>query len=418
MKLSDKLALKRSEVAERLNELNGKDELTAEERQELEAKDAELRDLGKRWRTAVEADDALGDAAQEEREEKPENTEAPEAREWNQMVGRVELRNYLGAIANEKPVQGVEAEVQQELSLRSNEVPWLALAPFASPEDRAVTVNTNVENKVNHEIIARVFARSATAFLGVEMPMVGVGEQNYPIISSAGAAETRTPGQATTDRTLALEANLIKPTRLTVTYTWQREQAVVVGGLEEAIRNDMSQAMSDALDKQILTGDGQNSNVRGFLTELADPTAATTEETFLSYNTKTVGFVDGIYATGLPGVKQLVGPETYRHMAVQFLGDNPVNSESAEAYLRRVSGGVMASANMKAAASKKQDAIVARTGIHSGHAYAPVWQGVSFIRDEITKADSGEVKLTAIALFGFKIVREAAYSRVNYQVAK
>lgn len=416
MTLAQRMALKRSEIVERLNELGAKNDPTAEERQEEEKLSTDLKDVEKRWRMAVENEDLTPETRETETETETETTS--EQREWSDILGRVELRAYLDAVTHEKAPTGAELELQQALNLRANQVPWQAIAPLPGVEERDVTVGTDVEAQMNQRIIERVFFQSATAFLGVTMPMVGVGEIAYPIITGGATAEMKAKGAAVADSTMTLAADKISPTRLTVTYKWQREQAATVQGLEAALRSDLSMSMSDALDVQVLTGNGTAPNVNGFLAELADPTAATAEETFETYNSKIADFIDGKFAPQLGSLRQLAGVDTYKHMAVKFLGANPVNAESAQAYLMRITGGVRSSGNLPAQdAAKKQDAIVVRNARYSGHAYAPMWQGVTFIRDEITGAKSGEITLTAVALWGFKIVREDAYARVNYQVA-
>ena len=51
-------------------------------------------------------------------------------------------------------------------------------------------------------------------------------------------------------------------------------------------------------------------------------------------------------------------------------------------------------------------------------ATAALWSGFELtIRDEVTKAAEGRVALTALALWNFKVVREAAYTRAAIQIA-
>ena len=232
MTLAQRMALKRSEIVERLNELGAKNDPTAEERQEEEKLSTDLKDVEKRWRMAVENEDLTP----ETRETETETETTSEQREWSDILGRVELRAYLDAVTHEKAPTGAELELQQALNLRANQVPWQAIAPLPGVEERDVTVGTDVEAQMNQRIIERVFFQSATAFLGVTMPMVGVGEIAYPIITGGATAEMKAKGAAVADSTMTLAADKISPTRLTVTYKWQREQTATVQGLEAALR--------------------------------------------------------------------------------------------------------------------------------------------------------------------------------------
>ena len=67
------------------------------------------------------------------------------------------------------------------------------------------------------------------------------------------------------------------------------------------------------------------------------------------------------------------------------------------------SGGVRTSAHVPAVANKLQDAVAARGMLR--HCVAPIWEGVTIIPDEVTKAASGEIVLTAVLLHAVKVIR-------------
>ena len=71
--------------------------------------------------------------------------------------------------------------------------------------------------------------------------------------------------------------------------------------------------------------------------------------------------------------------------------------------LMNQSGGVRVSAHVPDTASTKQDAVV-RLGMNRDMV-AAVWEGVSIIPDEIAKAKSGEIVITAVMLHAVKILR-------------
>ena len=47
----------------------------------------------------------------------------------------------------------------------------------------------------------------------------------------------------------------------------------------------------------------------------------------------------------------------------------------------------------------------------------PIWEGVSLIPDEITKAGTGQVVVTAIMLYAFKVLRTDGFYKVQSQHA-
>ena len=82
------------------------------------------------------------------------------------------------------------------------------------------------------------------------MPMVGVGEQNYPVVTTTDSAVILAKDAAEGDTADAgITAHVIEPKRLAEqSYLFRREDQAVLGGLEEALRADLSMAVSDLLD--------------------------------------------------------------------------------------------------------------------------------------------------------------------------
>ena len=70
---------------------------------------------------------------------------------------------------------------------------------------------------------------------------------------------------------------------------------------------------------------------------------------------------------------------------------------------------------MVAAASNKQNAIVRRGGRMD--AVAALWDGITVLVDEVSQAKAGEVVLTAILLYAFKVLREDGFRKVQAQVS-
>ena len=91
---------------------------------------------------------------------------------------------------------------------------------------------------------------------------------------------------------------------------------------------------------------------------------------------------------------------TYRNASVD---------RSALDRLMELTAGVRVSAHVPAPATNRQDAVI-RRGM-STTATAPVWEGVTIIPDEVTKAKAGQIVITAVMLFAMKVLlveRDAA----------
>ena len=172
---------------------------------------------------------------------------------------------------------------------------------------------------------------------------------------------------------------------------------------------NLSDALSDALDKQVLSG------TNGLLTatNLANHnvTAATT---FANYIAE-FGYsrVDGKYAGSTGDLRIVMGSETYANCGGAYRHMNA--DDIALERLVAITGGVKVSAHVPAAASSKQNAVI-RLGMRRDMV-APIWEGITLIPDEVTKAASGQIVVTAVMLYAVKILRSAGFYKQQTQHA-
>ena len=192
---------------------------------------------------------------------------------------------------------------------------------------------------------------------------------------------------------------------------------------ESILRENLSLVMSDALDTQGLTGDGNAPNLAGLFQRLTDPgTPAANVETWARFAAKHAEAVDGLWANTIMDVAIVVGPETYQLAAKTFQGTD--SEESAAAYAERVTGGFWTNKRMPAKASHIQQAILYRKGRSmvggSGGmrtAVCPHWNEIS-IDDIYTGSASGERHFTMHVLLGDVIVVQPdAYAQVAFRVS-
>ena len=437
---SQELQLRASEIRQRLNALAGKDTLTAEERAEVDTLSTELATVETQYRAAVQAEDS------EAREHRAEGD--GEHAELRALVGNARLGRYIQAAAESRAVDGREGELNAACGLGAGMVPWVMLAPPAESRHQAngdehradvATDRPATGNPVNQaEILPRVFARTAAAFLGVDMPSVGVGEASYPVFTSGTAAATVAEAAGQDAAAATFTANVLTPRRLTGRYIWNVEDAAVMAGLESALRSDLSMVLGDQLDKSIL-GRRVNdaANVKGFVLFLdaagnarpgvltptdnagadtgTNPAAVVTHDGFVEAYTEQV---DGRYANSAADVRLLVNPETYRKMALTFRGAETLYSVLD--YVKSIGGGLQVSGNMgdvPGAGTYEDIAIALAARGMARAAVAPVWEGIRLIRDEITQAKQGQIVLTALMLYSFAVTRPAQFAEVRFKVA-
>lgn len=124
--------------------------------------------------------------------------------------------------------------------------------------------------------------------------------------------------------------------------------------------------------------------------------------------------LDGKYTGMASDVRMLFGPATYAHAGTVYRSAN--SDYSAVENLMMQSGGVRISANIPAPVSNVQAVLVAKMGMQRRNMVSALWEQVDIIFDEITAASTGEVILTAVALFAIKIIDMAGFEYRAIQV--
>ena len=126
------------------------------------------------------------------------------------------------------------------------------------------------------------------------------------------------------------------------------------------------------------------------------------------------GRVDGTYAAAVGDLRIVMGAATYGHAAGVFRSDNAGDRAALED-LMQVTAGIKVSAHVPGVANNKQNALV-RLGSRRDMV-SPVWEGISLIPDEITKAATGQIVITAVMLHAVKILRSAGFHKQQVQHA-
>ena len=415
MNKSVQLAIRASEIRSEINGLEPGD-ATIEKRRELLA---QLNTVESEFRGALTAE-AEADAGAPD-----VHGLTGEEREFRELTTKAELRQAFRAVMNGDPLTGVEKELQEHRGLSGHNIPWDMIGPRPAPrtEDRADAVSSAPADShlQQHPILGRVFARSATATLGVSMPMVATGEQNYPVVTTTDAAVILAADAAEGDTADAgITAHVIEPKRLQRSYLFRREDQAVLGGLEEALRADLSMSVSDLLDAQVLAGDGTTgAQFGGFLATaanggLTDRSDTPARVTFALSAAEAARGIDGRFAGGLGECAIVLGDDTARDLASKFQNND---SEAALAYMSRTSMKTLASANIPAVAGMFQEGVLARMGAAGANAVCATWDSMFMIRDEISGRKSGQIGLTIGMLAGFAILRAGGFDRLKFKVS-
>lgn len=339
-----------------------------------------------------------------------------------ELRDRISLGRYLHAIARDAVPDGAEAELRAELKLSDQAIPLEALLPTAeeradaiSPQDsKGDPLGSGDINLSTGPLLTRVFTATDTAFLGVSMPSVPAGERRYPVMTAGTTASMQARGAGPDAGAAKFEVVDANPHRLTGRYAFDLEGVAEMGGLlESTLRSDLRTEMGWQMDNQILNGTGAANQVSGIIASLADTpfpalAGAAKDPAQLTWETARQMLydnLDGKFARTEGDIRLLIGDSTYQRLrSVYRNGATASNVDGIDALramgarLRR-SFLIPAQAAYLDSATKREQHVI--WAAEAGAAVAPVWQGVTMIRDPYTEARKAQVLLTAHMMFDF-----------------
>lgn len=416
MTKSVKLSLKLSQTREKINELASLETRTEEQDAEIVKLRSDAQETEKAWREAVEVEE-------KEAEERDITTQTAEEREISRLLARTSAAEYIRHAASESHLTGVPAELNaaykcDQMFAREGGL-LIPHAVLLADQERADVATTTAQLDgpvMQNQILQKLYGMSISDILGVRMDSVGIGRREYPLLSTGATIGVKEESAAQDATQATFAPQTLKPKRLTGSFTWTYEMAAEVPGVEAALRQNIMAALHAKIADQFINGDGSGANVTGILARLDNPDDPTAEADYAAYAKTPASAVDGIHANMEQEVSILLGVTTYQHAAGKLQAGS---GESATEALKRRCHMCQATSYLPAAAGNVQTAIL-HAGMDSarGDSIAAMWPAIEIIRDRITKAAEGEVKITAIQLWdAYMAFRAPAYKRIEFKLA-
>ena len=396
MRPSQRLAIRASEIRENLSTFAEiEEELTTEQRAGLVKLRSEYQDVESKLTAALISEDKPVEIR---------HAEGSEGAEMRALIGQCNVGNIFDCAVEKRSLSdGPEFELQTHHGLAPNQIPLELL------ETRAVSPAPGQVGQNQSEIIPYVFPQSCAAYLAIDMPTVGVGDSVYPVLTSELEVHTPAENVSAAETTGSFSASVLSPARIQASFFYSREDRARFAGMDSALRQNLSEGLSDGLDKQILAG------TNGLFTSTNLPNNNVSAVTsFADYITNfAYSRVDGRYASMASEVRAVVGASTYSHMGGVYRNTS-VDRNTIDR-LMEITGGVKVSSHVPAAASNKQNAVIRRGSRRD--MVSPIWNGISIIPDEITLAATGQIKITAVMLHAVKILRQDGFYKQQTQHA-
>ena len=406
---SVKIARRQSEIRQALAGLVGKEKPSEDETRSMETMDAEYRGNETRYRAALIAEST-------ERRDAGEELETRSDVEYANLIGRFEMRQVVLALDEGRALSGATAEVVQEMrahgSFRGMPVPWQALERRAGE-----TVASGVfDPKQVRPVIDRLFPDSVAARMGAQMVSIDTGLVEYPLTTSsvtAGWADGETANVAgptvfaTTERALSPDHNIGIQVKLTRKSLKQSGDA-----LEAAVRRDINGTMQAVLDAATFNGTGANGQPLGVIAGQSTygygTTAVSADASAAAFRAVAATFIGANAANSPAAVKVLLHPSTWNFMDTELISGTAVSQW--DLHLKNFPAANNVLSNLATLTAGTPDTSVALLTTSAG-GIAPIvvglWGGIDMIRDPYSDAQSGMLRLTALATADVNILRAA-----------
>ena len=393
-----KVQMRQSVIRSRLSEIAGL-ESTDEIRQEIDT-------LGREYGTNETSIRAYIIAADGE----PPEVRSTEDRQRAELLKQANVGQLVDdLVGGRSGTAGAMQEYQREHGLAANEISVRMLRDD-EVETRAVTSAPGQVGQLQQPIIPYVFPMAVAAFMGIDMPIVGVGDAVFPVLTSDLAVRTPAEHAEAAESTGQFSAQVLTPSRLQASFYYSVEDKARFAGLDSALRENLSAGLSDGLDDVIMSG------TNGLLTGtiLANHAAAAVT-TFDDYVVDFgYGRVDGRFAGSVGDIRVVMGSASYAHAGNVYRATE--SDRPALDRMMAVTGGVRVSAHVPALSNANKQNNLIRLGMRSDY-IAPIWENLVLVPDSITRVKYGEVVITAIMLYAAKLLRADGFHKQEVQTA-
>jgi len=321
--------------------------------------------------------------------------------------GESPIASIVSATVEGVRVDGAVAELQQERGAENHAVPLDLFPQMANPNTiyQAVTPAPSDTGAAQPRPLLPVFAMGDPGYLGVTTRRVPSGDMIVPTLSTRptvtqkGAANSDTISETTGK----FDTIKMEPGRLQASWHFRRTERAQLMGMEQALSAALTMGIMEAISNYVVTKT---------ITDLGAATDTAAIATYAAYRALVGSRVDGRYARRKRDIRVLVGSATYGHADSLFQSNGDLSAADA---LTAQTGGFEVSAHMPAVASKKQNVLI-RLGMGDDATLALWESGVSLIRDEVTRAQQGEIVITGIQLANYAVSRKAAFALVDQQI--
>lgn len=396
---SVKIARRQSEIRQALAELVGKETPTEDETRQMTTLDGEYRSNETRYRASLITEDT-------ERREAGDELETRSDREWQDLVGRFELRQVAFALDEGRALSGATKEIVDELrqagGYQGIPIPLAALETRAGETLAADQVNP----RAIRPIIDRLFPGSVAAQLGVQNINITSGELAFPVATSGAVFGWQTDelGNIGAAQKFATTERSLNPDHTGGAQMVISRKALkhAGDGLESAIRRDLNAVIGAELDSVVVNGSGAAGQPLGMIPGAVTygipvTSVAAAAASWAAFRAQIVAFMEANAITSASQVNLGFDPAIWAELDAALIAGTAVSEW--DRLTKHV--GMPAITNVIPTRAAIMTANV--QGVAPG--YLGIYGAVDLIRDPYTKAGSGALVLTGLVTADFTVPR-------------
>ncbi len=396
MLTSVKIQKRQSEIRQSLAGLVGKTDLSADETRSIETLDAEYQGNEAKYRGALIVEDS-------ERREAKGELETRSDKDFASLIDKFELRQVALHLDEGAKIDGATAEVIEELRSQGGYrgVP----IPYAALEIRSgeTVASGTPAPRTTAPIIDRIFAGSVASKMGASFINIASGINDYPITSSsvaAGWADGELAAVAGPTVYSTANRSLVPDHTFGIQMKVSRKALKQSGdALEQAVRRDMNGCLAEGMDKAVFLGTGANGQPSGILVGSygITSTAVSAAASWSAFRGAVKRFLLANAANSPSDVNLLLRPEIWDAMDDDLITGTAVSEW--DRLVKNIPGVVMSSNALAAPAGSPLASKALLTTSVGGVApiFVGTWGAIDLIRDNISDAASGGLRLTALA---------------------
>ena len=428
------LQIERAEIQNKLNndrliEIRSTDADAEERKNERKAFTEEMNGVNERLIVALQKEDIETQAVTAKHVDMASDIWTPELRELRTIAQKAEFRHYVASSISETPLQGEAREYNEQMlvSWAPGEFPIEKLLDPVEDFKPSELIGYKVADKSVEERAAiggtfsnvgtvtwasRLFQSSEALYMGAQMPVVGTGRQDYPIIAGTDVGSTYAAGAAETAGG-SITIVTARPERLQKTYEYDMVNELEIPGIANALAPDLRGGLMEANDLKVVTD-----LLAGVGT--VTPAVSTTIETLSNFLSRFGLVVDGRVAYDVRDVKALVGTQldmndsSYVTLSASSIANIAQWFTMPDDFHARVRG----SAHIPAPDNSSKDQFVLFYGNRGpGRLINPIWRRGVLLRDTGRKQLENQVTLTGVMFVDVILVNTDPYRKGSINTA-